>query len=234
MGRKYNQILFDVGGTLIHPKGSVGAVYSYGASQFGITIPPAEVSKRFYQAWRKIKLGWKEKLKYGISESDAHKFWYAIVWETFQGYTDNETFQPLFNYLFNVFQEPHVWEVYPEVFSILSQLKEMGYSLGILSNWDFRLPNLLKSLMLFQYFDYPFISFAVGMEKPDVNFFYHALKTMKSTPEKVLFIGNSYSEDFIPASECGIDCYLLRWKDQSDFIDEIPSITCLSKVFDLL
>lgn len=231
---KYRVILFDVGGTLIHPKPSVGHVYAHGAQQFGIDISPEKAQHNFIEAWTKVKDNWQEPLCYGTTESETRNFWFQVIDETFKDYTNTQDIQLLFDHLFDYFCQTEVWDLYNDVIPNLKSLKAQNVSLGILSNWDFRLSPLLKGLNLLPYFHYSFISYQVGFEKPDLRFFQFALNQMKVDPHQILYIGNDYEEDYLPATSLGIRCLLIDRKDHKQIDPHAVTIFTLDQIQDVL
>lgn len=49
-----------------------------------------------------------------------------------------------------------------------------------------------------------FLSFQLGLMKPDRNFFLHALRALDTSPENVVMIGDTYRNDILPAIELGM------------------------------
>ena len=133
---KYSTILFDVGGTLIYANPSIGDSYAKEAQEFGINISGLEAYKSFMKAWDKVKSQWNKPLYYGCNEYDAKNFWYRVVYECFINYTTDQVIDSIFNNLFNHFAKAKSWNVYSDVYKILSYLKEKENVLGIVSNWD--------------------------------------------------------------------------------------------------
>lgn len=231
---KYRTILFDVGGTLIHPKPSVGHIYALGAQKFGIDISPETAQQKFLEAWTKVKDNWQEPLCYGTTESEAQHFWYQVIYETFKGDLNDQGSRNLFAFLFDYFCQPEVWDTYNDVISNLNDLRAQNIKLGILSNWDVRLSSLLKAMNLLSYFHYSFISYQVGFEKPDLRYFQFALDQMKVEPEQVLYIGNDYEEDYLPATSIGIQCFLINRKDHKKIDPHAATISTLDEIQDML
>ncbi len=231
---RYQTVLFDVGGTLIFPDPSVGHIYAKEAESFGVKLSAQEAQGSFFKAWAKVKNNWRSKLHYGRNDGESRKFWRAIVYETFAPYSNELNIDPLFQHLYTHFGRPSVWSLYPDVLKTLSQLKAMGYTLGILSNWDNRLPAILDGLGLTDYFDHSFISFAVGIEKPDIAIFKHVLNSLSGSHESVLYIGNDYKDDYIPARSIGIDALLIDRLDHTGLEEPAHMISSLDNLFDHL
>lgn len=100
--------------------------------------------------------------------------------------------------------------VYPEVVGVLQQLKENGYILGVVSNWDYRLPTILNDLDVERFFDFVLTSAACGCEKPDARIFQEALRRAQVAPEEALHVGDSYERDVIGAQQAGIQPVLVQ------------------------
>ena len=195
-------VLFDVGGTLIHAHPSVGGIYSKVAARHGVQAPAEILNERFEQAWGPAKK---------LGSSIEKGWWRGLVQKVFEPYTipDGETF---FDDLYDSFREPESWEIYPDVISTLDQLKEKGVRLAIASNWDERLPPLLDALDLARHFEKKFISFDVGVAKPDRRFFQRALDDMRSDPIETAHVGDDPEEDIKGAESAGIRAYLINRK----------------------
>ncbi len=231
---RYQTVLFDVGGTLIFPDPSVGHIYAKEAESFGIQLSVQEAQGSFFKAWAKVKNDWASRLHYGRNDGESRMFWKAIVYETFAPYSNGLDMDPLFQHLYTHFGRPNTWSLYSDVLKTLSQLKSMGYTLGILSNWDNRLPPILEGLGISDYFDHSFISFAVGIEKPDIAIFKHVLNRLSSSHESVLYIGNDYQDDYIPAQSLGINTLLIDRGDPVESEGPASSISSLDGVFQYL
>jgi putative hydrolase of the HAD superfamily len=122
--------------------------------------------------------------------------------------------------------------VYPEVVGVLQRLKENGCILGVVSNWDYRLPAILNELDVGRFFDFVLTSAACGCEKPDARIFQEALRRAQVAPEETLHVGDSYERDFIGAQQVGIQPVLLQREGNVDDkgigvirnLDELPQI----------
>jgi putative hydrolase of the HAD superfamily len=197
-------VLFDAGGTLLRPEPSVGTTYAKVAAEHGVRIAAPELDARLKQAWKKQKA-----LQLNVDK----EWWRAVVTDVFAGdlFKAPDAF---FEDLYRAFANPAVWKIYPDVIPALTALKEKNICLAIASNWDERLPRLLKELRMDRYFDYIFISSLVGYSKPDRRFFEHALKMTGFDPSDVLHVGDDIEEDIAGANNVGIPAVLVdRTKD---------------------
>lgn len=126
------------------------------------------------------------------------------------------------NYLLNTVSESgqsqKLWNnILPGVPEALETLKNNNFQLAVVSNSNGSVEEILNNLDLGHYFDYIFDSHIVGIEKPDPEFFRHALDMLKAEPETTLHIGDMYHVDVLGAWGAGIDAVLLDpfddWRD---------------------
>ena len=101
------------------------------------------------------------------------------------------------------------WILKNEVKDLFIELKDNGYLLSLVSNFDTRLYDVLDKMHISDYFDSIFVSQEVGLEKPDVGFFKLPLKHHQIESQNSFFIGDSYLLDYLPSSRLGINAILL-------------------------
>ena len=96
--------------------------------------------------------------------------------------------------------------LFPRVNDVLPALAETA-TLALLSNtnathWQ----GVNRRSDVFQGFDHVFLSYEVGLHKPDPRFFEHALTALAARPEDVLFVDDS-ARNVAVARELGIDAH---------------------------
>ena len=229
MSRKIKAIFFDAGGTLFRPYPSVGEIYARTASAYGITCDPKVLEAEFYSAWQ--KRGGLSSLGSETSQEKERAWWYSLVREVFESSGGVPNFDRFFEELHHSFEEKHLWEIYPEVLDVLAQLRQMGLILGIVSNWDLRLPKLLRNLGIDHHFDFLVSSSVCGATKPHPKIFEEALKHAKAKAHEAIHVGDSYEEDFVGAEKIGIKVFLL---DRSGIGNTAPPELRISSLKELL
>ena len=226
-------ITFDVTGTLLHSP-RLGDLYSEVLTRHGIPVPPAE-------ALRLIRLVWQElacsaprgKDRFRSHPEGARGFWQRFLERVAEHLEAPPPSRFAAAELFHRFGSAEAWEVYPEVPRTLATLRDRGFRLGIISNWDERLPALLDQLGLTPAFDAVVISSEIGVEKPDRRIFAAALERLGVEPAAALHVGDSQLEDAEGAIAAGMEAVLLdrgdRWGRRrpgalSDLAD-LPDLT---------
>jgi putative hydrolase of the HAD superfamily len=212
--RTYEAIFFDAANTLLYPFPSVGSQYMEIAMRYGVTTTADIVQQAFRQAWLQVQTqARQEPVRYGIGEPDGRRFWHALVHSTFVQITLPAPFDPFFDELYEHFAQPSAYRLYPETLEILQRLRQEGYTVGVISNWDIRLINILEGLGLTPHLHHVSISALVGWEKPHPKIFAHALHAVAVQPGQALHIGDSLLEDIEGAAQAGLQPLWLQRRE---------------------
>lgn len=98
----------------------------------------------------------------------------------------------------------HFYRIYFQVHDYLKELQGRKIRLGVISNFDKRLRNILEGLKLSSYFEIMFLSGEIGMEKPNRQIFEKAAKYFQiNEMEEMLHVGNDEEKDFNGARKAG-------------------------------
>jgi HAD superfamily hydrolase (TIGR01549 family) len=102
-----------------------------------------------------------------------------------------------------------VFRVFPEVREVLEALKARGAKMGVLSNWDGSLRNVLRELDLMRFFDFVLVSAEAGIQKPAREFFELALQQARGKcsslgANECFYIGDHYDGDVMGARNAGL------------------------------
>jgi putative hydrolase of the HAD superfamily len=197
-------LTFDVTHTLLHSP-RLGDIYSEILNRHGIAVDPVEALRLIGVVWQEMACS----ADPGRDRFSSHPEGARGFWERFlTRFTEHLGSPPATRFaaaeLFHRFGTASAWEVYPEVREVLAELRRSGFKLGIVSNWDPRLPELLAELELAPYFDAIVYSAKVGVEKPDRRIFARAIADLGVDPGAVLHVGDSQIEDVEGAMAAGM------------------------------
>ena len=233
MAIQFSAVFLDAANTLVHPEPSVGELYARTARKYGVNVAVPAVQGEFRRSWEVLQaraVG--DPVRYGIGEADGRRWWKALVAETFRPLGLPQPFDVFFDELYNLFADPSVWRVYPEVFEVLRALKARGLILGVLSNWDLRLGPLLEGLELRPYFEHVILSAVVGWEKPHRRIFESALDLVGAPAKEVLHVGDNYQQDVLGAQRVGMYAVWLRRRGKKTA--DCPVISSLDELVTLI
>ncbi len=94
-------------------------------------------------------------------------------------------------------------ELFPEAIEVLEALKPR-YPLGLITNGPADIQRQeIQVCNIGPYFQHIFIEGEIGFGKPDPRVMEMAVEAVGVKPEEILFVGNSYHHDMIPANEAG-------------------------------
>jgi len=196
-------VLFDIGGTTLRVRSSVGEVYAAAARDHGFEVDAGRLQQRFGRAWG-ASLERSRRRGYRCSRELLRGEWLRIVGDTFGAAIPEGALRPLFDDLYERFVTPDAWDLAPGALDALRYLQGLGLRLGVLSNWDVRLRETLAGLGLDRFFDFVITSCEVGFEKPHARIFRAALDAGGELPGRVVHIGDSRDADIVPALELGL------------------------------
>jgi putative hydrolase of the HAD superfamily len=190
-------LFFDVGGTLLRPWPSVGAIYASLANRHGMTATAENLQRAFRESWAALK-------RPGLTVS-RKDWWRELVFRTL-----GQENQACFEELFEIFARADAWQVFPDVEDTLREARSRGLRVGIISNWDERLRPLLDEIGLALYFDSMTISCEIGVEKPDPRIFQAALHAAGVPVKQAVHVGDSDTADVRGAEAVGMTAVLLN------------------------
>lgn len=223
-------VLLDVVGTLIELREPVGALYSRVAQAHGVSLPASHLTDAFSRILPQAPpLSFRQ---VAIEEVPAleKRWWWERVRETLRA-TDGtarfEDFDAYFEELFQLFETPEAWQLVAGALDVLHELREQNLRLAVVSNFDHRLPTLLKALEVADLFESVLIPAVVGTSKPDPRIFEEALASLGAVAAEAVFVGDNSEIDLVPAAALGMACIKI---DSTDCLKKVPAeILALSR-----
>src|SRR5690625_2900919 len=128
------------------------------------------------------------------------------------------------------------WHLFPHTRDFLETLKEKGYKIALLSNWDPSARSLLERLAIYDLFDTIIVSSEVGIEKPNKKIFDILLSETNLKPDEILYVGDNYYDDVRGSRTVGIETALLNRFDRIGIeeIDDAIVIPSTKEIFKVL
>jgi putative hydrolase of the HAD superfamily len=205
-------VFFDAAGTLFHVKGSVADIYLRHAEQYGVTRAPdllEAIRTAFARAFADAPPP-----VFAVNDPKEIKqcerlWWFDVVHNVWYRVGMFERFDEYFEDVFDAFGGPSYWTLYPETLGVLKNLKEQGYELGVVSNFDTRLFNVLRGLGLADLFETVTISSLAHAAKPSPKIFRSALDKHAMDPDDAVHVGDSLRDDIGGAKEAGLATVLI-------------------------
>lgn len=236
--REIQVVFFDAAGTLFEVRGSVGEIYARFARRYGVEAQPDEIQQRFIHSFsNQSELA---PLAFPVNTPEAelkaleYGWWRDLVMAVFAE-RDFPRFDQFFDEVFEFFRSDEAWVVFDDVEPALAALSERGLRLGVISNFDSRLFDLLRALKLDACFDSVHISARVGAAKPDPMIFRAALDHHSVESHQAMHVGDSWREDVEGAVAAGINAVLLDRENgfaENARLTRITRLDQLTELFD--
>ena len=225
-------VFFDAAGTLLRVKGSVGQVYLDHARKYGVRVSEDALQQAFQRAYADA-----HPLAFLVSDPMENNtcerlWWFDVVHNVFYRTGMFQDFDKYFDEVFSYFAGPQAWELYPETLQTLQALDERGLELGIVSNFDSRLYEILLGLGIDRFFESVTLSSSAGAAKPSLQIFKRALAKHGVSAGEALHIGDSLREDVEGASAAGIKAVLLHREEEA--VSGVETIRNLTEVISLV
>ena len=116
--------------------------------------------------------------------------------------------------LYGAFSSSASYALFDDALPAMRMLQEAGYRLGLISNFEEWLEEMLVELEVGHLFDVSIISGLEGIEKPDPRIYELALERAGVAADNAVHVGDSPAMDMEPAASVGIRGVLLDRKDR--------------------
>lgn len=225
-------IFFDAVGTLFWVRGTVGEIYSRFAFEVGVTVDVQALDQAFIQSFRASPRAEFPNAAATDLPQLEYEWWKAIAHQSFGQIGVLEKlgdFEVFFRPLYDHFALADPWIVYPEVHAVLQAL-QARFELGIVSNFDTRLYQVINVLGLADYFSSMTLSTATGVAKPKPEVFQAALAKHDCSPREAMHVGDDWAEDYQGALAAGLQgVWLNRSGQERSAVVEISDLTALRR-----
>jgi putative hydrolase of the HAD superfamily len=227
-------VLFDAEGTLFGVRGSVGEIYARIAEKHGVVSDPETLGDRFRRSIRTQKPFASTAPSLEERQSREKDWWRRVVASVFEGIGTFADFDFFFEEVFDLFRGAKGWLPYPETLGALRSLRALGFSMGVVSNFDFRLEGVLRSLEMDRFFDALVTPGLAGVSKPDPGIFQTALDCLQVAASQAVHVGDSLLSDVQGARGAGIAPIFLDRSGQASAGEGLVVIQSLAELADVL
>jgi HAD superfamily hydrolase (TIGR01662 family) len=202
-------IFFDMNNTLVDRRQCFDVAFIETLHDYTARWESEEEQRSSQDALQSYKQEWSKHRKEGTRNSlSPEELRQACLKKALQPYpiTVSLTFSKAFFDRVETQEEQHV-SLFPGVEETLSYLAER-YKLAIISNSKrSKLVNNVKRLKLTQWIDEKWLysSHGEGSRKPNPAIYEAALKGLNVAPEHCIMVGNSWKNDIVGSTKCGMD-----------------------------
>ena len=204
-------VFLDAGDTILYPHPSFSEIFVRVANDHGYPIEPSDVDEvRGRIAPHLVDIAEDSGAGEGgvsLSEEKSRLFWTFLYRRFLEelGIGDDS----MVDALFEVFSTTSTYRLFDDVLPALRDLGSRGYRLGLISNFERWLEEMLVELEVGHIFDVAVISGIEGVEKPDTSIYLRALEKAGVAADAAVHVGDSPGLDVVPASSVGMRTVLL-------------------------
>lgn len=124
--------------------------------------------------------------------------------------------------------------LYGDVLPTLQALKAKRLTIGLLTNLQREIDDMVRTLGIAPYIDFAVTSGEVGADKPKPPIFLKALERAQVKPAEAIHIGDQYQNDVLGARGVGIPALLIDRSDLHPEVTDCPRIKTLMEVVTFL
>ena len=226
-------VFFDAGETILSPQPSWSGLSTQVLQERGHDVTVEQLREAWMFAGQHIQNAANDGFMFSTSAGDSERFWTSMYLDMLDHLEIDD--HEAAHVLYKTFSDPDVYDLFGDALPTLTDLKERGLKLGVISNFESWLGKLLDRLEITDLFDVIAISGDLGWEKPDRRIFEWAMDEAGVGPAQSLHVGDSPHFDALPAHELGMVGVLLdrhgRW---ADLEAPYPVVSTLGELIDLV
>ena len=199
----YRAVFFDAGETLVHPAPSFPELFASIVTREGHPRDAGQIVDGLSMVSDEFARAAVEEELWTTHPDRSRRFWLG-VYERFLGALDISSSNGLTETLYREFTRIENYEAFDDVRPTLERLRELGYELGVISNFEPWLEDLLLRLELVPLLPTRVISGIEGVEKPDPTIFRLALERSGLRADEVVYVGDIPDFDIVPTAALGM------------------------------
>jgi putative hydrolase of the HAD superfamily len=199
----FRAVFFDAGETLVHPAPSFPELFATIVTREGHPRRPGQIVDGLSMVSDEFARAAEENELWTTSPDRSRRFWLR-VYDRFLEALEIPSTNGLPETLYREFTTLQNYTVFDDVRPTLERLSEHGYLLGVISNFEPWLEDLLVHLSLVELLPVRVISGIEGVEKPDPSIFLLALQRSGLSADEVAYVGDMPDFDVVPAAALGM------------------------------
>ncbi|CRL06170.1 CLUMA_CG019020, isoform A [Clunio marinus] len=221
--KRIKLVTFDVTNTLLYFKNPPEVQYLKTAAMFGISEESFDSNLMKKNFRKHFKIQQQKHPNFGRNSISYQKWWEDLVINVFMSSSrhpiERRNLKPVAHELINLYKTRECWEKYEKSNELISDLKDAGKCVGVISNFDSRLHDLLHDMNITK-LDFVITSYEAGSEKPNPVIYNEALLATNQIikPSEALHIGNELDKDYNGAMSAGWSSILINSQESQDYL----------------
>ncbi len=224
-------VLFDAGETLVHPAPSFPELFVDVVARAGYERSVEDVGRASATVFHRFSEAARDQELWTTSPERSARFWKG-VYARMLDELGLSSADGLRDTLYATFTDLRNYAAFDDVASMLDALDARGLRLGVVSNFEAWLEDLLTHLGLRERFPVRVISGVEGVQKPDPAIFERALVRAGVAAHEAVYVGDNPEFDVTPAEALGMTAVLIdrrgRFPDHAGHVvrdlGELPAL----------
>ena len=210
---RYRAIFFDAGETLVHPAPSFPELFAEVVTREGQSVSPDDVRAASRAVTDRFSEAARANLLWTTSAERSRAFWLS-VYDLMLEALDLPNANGLRETLYDAFTDRSNYALFDDVRPVLERLADRGHALGLVSNFEAWLDELLADLGVRDAFAVRVISGIEGIEKPDPRIYELALARAGVAATDSVYIGDNPEFDVDPPAALGMFTVLVDRRER--------------------
>ncbi len=201
-------VFFDVGETLVSPRPSFGRAIQEICEAAGAPLRTDDVDRvadECFKIFLDFLASVDDEKMFSTSFEKSKRFWtryYSLFLE--RAGAPRHSIKNLAEHIYKELTSFDRYGVFDDAVPVLERLSAEGFRIGVISNWEAWLDDLLDHLGIGRFLEVRVISGSEGLEKPDREMFRRALERAGVHPSKAVHVGDDPRADAEPAHDVGM------------------------------
>ena len=227
-------VFFDLYNTLAGFRPSRYEIQSEALADFGISVTPDGILRGYYLADAFMSEQNATKPVRSLSRDENRMFFAEYERRVLRGAGVEVSQEQAWQIWRRIRKIDYGLALFDDTIPALNACRQMGLTVGLISNMNQSGDELADSMGLLPYIDLSITSHEVGAEKPNQLIFERALERAGARPERAVHVGDQITSDIAGAVNAGINAVLLDRDGNHKGYTAQPRITGLEELPALL
>ena len=227
-------VFFDLYNTLAGFRPSRYEIQSEALADFGISVTPEGILRGYYLADAFMSEQNATKPVRSLSRDENRMFFAEYERRVLRGAGVEVSQEQAWQIWRRIRKIDYGLALFDDTIPALNACRQMGLTVGLISNMNQSGDELADSMGLLPYIDLSITSHEVGAEKPNPLIFERALERAGARPERAVHVGDQITSDIAGAVNAGINAVLLDRDGNHKGYTAQPRITGLEELPALL
>ena len=205
---RFRAVLFDAGETLVHPAPSFPRLFTRVLADEGHVRTDTDVLEASAAVFHRFSEAARDRELWTTSPERSARFWKSVYARMLEALDVGDA-DGLPERLYTTFTDLTNYVLFDDVEPMLAEVETSGATVGIVSNFEAWLEDLLAHLGVRDRFPVRVISGVEGVEKPDPEIFERALRRAGADARNAVYVGDNPEFDVEPARALGMATVLI-------------------------